>query len=51
MKKSYNPCQELSNGMSHVTYMQGNWGDSRFLVVGSQIANLIPNLSFGHNLH
>jgi len=34
----------------HATYMQGNQGDSRLLVVKSQIGNLIPNPSFGHNL-
>ncbi len=30
--------------------MQGNWVDSRLLVVGSQITNLTPDLFFGHNL-
>jgi hypothetical protein len=35
--------------MSHTTFTQGNWGDSRVLMVGSQIVNLIPNHSFGHN--
>jgi hypothetical protein len=30
--------------------MLGNWGDSWLLVVGSQIAKLIPGLSFGYNL-
>jgi len=30
--------------------MQGNRVDSRLLVVGSQTANLISNISFGHNL-
>jgi len=30
--------------------MQGSRVDSQLLVVGSQIANLTPNLSFGHNL-
>jgi hypothetical protein len=30
--------------------MQGNWVDSRLLVVGSQIANLTLGLSFDHNL-
>jgi len=43
-------CQELSNGMSHATYTQGNQVNSKLLVVGNQIANLIPGLSFGHNL-
>jgi hypothetical protein len=36
--------------MSHVICTHGNWVDSRFLVVGSQIANLTPDPSFGHNL-
>jgi hypothetical protein len=30
--------------------MHGNHGYSSLLVVGSQIANLTPNFSFGHNL-
>jgi hypothetical protein len=50
LKKSCSPRWELSNGMWHVTWKQGNWVDSRLLVVGSQIANLTPNLSFDHNL-
>jgi hypothetical protein len=49
-KKSCNPCGELSNGMWHTTYTQGNRVDSWLLVVGSQIVNLTPGLSFGHNL-
>jgi hypothetical protein len=36
--------------MWHTTCMQGNWGNSWLLVVGSQIANLIFGSSFGHNL-
>jgi len=36
--------------MSHATCMQGNRGDFLLLVVGGQIANLIPGLSFDHNL-
>ncbi len=36
--------------MLHVTWMQGNWGDSWLLVVGSQIVNLILDPSFSHNL-
>jgi hypothetical protein len=36
--------------MSHVTCMQGNWFDSWLLGVRSQIANLTPDVSFGHNL-
>jgi hypothetical protein len=50
IKKSCSPCQDLSNGMSHVACTWGNLVDSRLLVVGSQIANLTPSLSFGHNL-
>jgi hypothetical protein len=50
LKKSYNLCQELFNGISYTTYTQGNWGNSFLLVVGSQTNNLIPNPSFGHNL-
>jgi hypothetical protein len=50
LKQSCIPCQELSNSMWHATCTQGNQGDSQLLVVGSQIANLTPNLSFGHNL-
>jgi hypothetical protein len=47
LKQSY---QDLSNSMSHATYMQGNWVDSWFLVVGNQTTNLTLSLSFGHNL-
>jgi hypothetical protein len=36
--------------MWHVTYSKRNQGDSRLLVVGSQIGNLSFGLSFGHNL-
>jgi hypothetical protein len=50
LKQSCSPYQELSNGMSHTTCMQGNWVDSKLLVVGSQIANLTPDPSFRHNL-
>jgi hypothetical protein len=50
LKKSYSPCQELFNGMSHATSMQGNRVDSWLLVLGSQTTNLTPGLSFGHNL-
>jgi hypothetical protein len=42
--------QELSKDMSHTTYTQGNWDDSRLLVVRSQIGNLTPDPSFSHNL-
>jgi len=50
LKQSCSPCQELFNGMLHATFTQGNGGDCQFLVVGSQIANLTPDHSFGHNL-
>jgi hypothetical protein len=36
--------------MLHATCMQGSQGDSQLLVVRSQIANLTPGFSFGHNL-
>jgi hypothetical protein len=36
--------------MSHTTCAQWNRGDSRLLVVGSQIVNLTFGFSFGHNL-
>jgi hypothetical protein len=50
LNQSFSPCQELSNDMSHVTWTQVNQVDSQILVVGSQIVNLTPGLSFGHNL-
>ncbi len=50
LKQSCSLHWELSKGMSHAIFMQANWGKSRLLVVGSQIANLTPDLSFGHNL-
>jgi hypothetical protein len=50
LKQSCSPCWELSNGMLHAIYTQGNWGNSRLLVVGNQIANLTLNPSFDHNL-
>jgi len=50
LKQSCSPRRELSNGMFHVTFTQGNRDDSWLLVVESQIANLIFSLSFGHNL-
>jgi hypothetical protein len=50
LKQSCRPCQELSNGMWHAIYTQGNQGDSRLLVVRSQINNLTLDLFLGHNL-
>jgi hypothetical protein len=28
LKRSCSPCSEISNGMLHATYTQGNWVDS-----------------------
>ncbi len=50
LKQSCSSRWELSNSMWHATYTQGDQGDSQLLVVGSQINNLTPNPSFGHNL-
>ncbi len=50
MKQSCSSCQEFFNNMLHATFTKGNQGDSRLLVVGSQIGNLIRGLSFGHIL-
>ncbi len=49
LKQSCIPCWEFSNDMWHITHTQWNWGDSWLLVVGNQIGNLIPSLSFDHN--
>jgi hypothetical protein len=43
-------CQDLFNGMWHVNCMQENLGDSKLLVIESQIGNLTPDSSFDHNL-
>jgi hypothetical protein len=50
LKKNYSFSWELFNDMWHTTCTQVNRGDSWFLVIRSQIGNLTPNLSFGHNL-
>jgi hypothetical protein len=50
LKQSCSPRQELFNGVSHSTCTHRDQGDSRLLVVGSQIASLTPGLSFDHNL-
>jgi hypothetical protein len=42
--------RNLSNGVSHSTYMHQSWVNSQLFVVGSQIVELIPDLSFCHNL-
>jgi hypothetical protein len=49
LKQSYSPHQELSNGMSHAAYTQGNRVDSRLLVVRNQITSLTFSPSFAHN--
>jgi hypothetical protein len=49
LKQSCSPRQELSNGKLHATCTQGNRVDSWLLMVGSQIVNLTPSLSFGPN--
>ncbi len=50
LKQSCNPHQELFNSMWHATSMQGNRGNSRLLVVGSQTANWTLDFFSGHNL-
>ncbi len=50
LKQSCSSCWELFIGVSHSTYTHRGEVDSRLLVVGSQIANLTPDLSFCHNL-
>jgi hypothetical protein len=50
LNQSYSLFQHLFSGMLHATWTRGNWVDSQLLVVGSQIANLTPVPSFGHNL-
>jgi hypothetical protein len=51
LKHSCSPHQEFSKNMWHTTYMQGNQGNSRFLMVRNQIGNLTPDPSFGHNFN
>jgi hypothetical protein len=50
LKKSCSSGWELLNGMWHAPCSQVNRVDSRLFVVESQIGNLTPGLSFGHNL-
>jgi hypothetical protein len=50
LKKNYNFHREISNGISHAIWTQGNRGNFWLLVVGNQIANLTPDPSFGPNL-
>jgi len=50
LNKNCNCRWELSNSMSHAICTQVNRVYSWLLAVGSQIGNLTPSLSFGHNL-
>jgi len=50
LKQIYSPLWELSNGMWQTTCMKENQGNSRRLMVRSQIDNLTRSPSFGHNL-
>jgi hypothetical protein len=50
LKQNRSPGRELSNSMSHVVCRQVNRFDSWLFLVGSQIGNLTPGPSFGHNL-
>jgi len=50
LKQSCSSCQELFNNMLHAVCRQVNRVDSRLFLVGSQIGNLTPGPSFGHNL-
>jgi len=50
LNQSCNSPWELFKGVSHFIFTHQNWVDSWLLVVGSQTANLIPGLSFDHNL-
>jgi hypothetical protein len=50
LKQSSNLRQELFHSIWHATWTQGNWVDSRLLVIGNQITNLTCDLSFGHKL-
>jgi hypothetical protein len=50
LNQTCSPLQELSNAASHSPSARWKRVDSRFLVVGSQIANLTPGPSFAHNL-
>jgi hypothetical protein len=50
LNQSCNPRRALSNDMSHSQFEGWEEVDSRFFVVGSQIASLTPDPSFAHNL-
>jgi len=50
LNRSCNPCQDLSNDVSHSRIGHRELIDSQLLVVGSQTASLTPSPSFAHNL-
>jgi hypothetical protein len=50
LKKTCSSRWEISNDVSHSTCTHQGRVDSQLLVVGSQTANLTPDLSFCHNL-
>jgi len=50
LNQSCSSPRELFNDVSHFACTHQNQVDSWLLVVGSQIANLTPDLSFDHNL-
>jgi len=50
LKQTCSSPKELSNGVSHSICKHWDRVDSRLFVVGSQIDNLTPGLSFDHNL-
>ncbi len=50
LNQSCSPQRELSNAVSHSQSSRREQVDSRLLMVGSQTANLTPDLSFAHNL-
>ncbi len=50
LKKICSSAWGLSNGVLHSTCTHRGWVNSQLLVVGSQIANLTPGLSFDCNM-
>jgi len=50
LKQSCSSRWDISNGMWHVVYSRVNRVDSWLFLVRSQIDNLTPDPSFGHNL-
>ncbi len=50
LNQTCSPLQELSNAVLQSSSARREWVDSRFLVVGSQIASLTPGPSFSHDL-